>query len=134
MRSCGKMTRLFSWALCTKWFLPATRFLGVFPKQFFTLAPQSRAVFCANGCCFRKGSVQGSANYSSHLSPTWMLLLQSSLEGSANCALHLSPSLLLGSKLRELLTCLNHTNPLRRKRPIMSLLLGYLLGLVLIYM
>ena len=34
-----------------------------------------------------------------------------------------------GVKLRELLTCLTHTNPVRRKWPIMSLLLGYSLGL-----
>ena len=51
------------------------------------------------------------------------------LEGSANCSLHLSPSLVLGSKLYELLTCLTHTPPMRGKRPIMSLLLGYSLGL-----
>ena len=52
-----------------------------------------------------------------HLSPKWLLLHKSSLERSANCALHLSPSLLLGSKLRPLLTCLclTHTNPVRRK-------------------
>ena len=87
------------------------------------------AVFWANGCCFRKGSVEGSVNYSLHLSPKWLLLHKSSLEGSANCALHLSPSLLMGSKLRELLTCLTHTNPVRRKWPIMSLLLRYSLGL-----
>ena len=86
--------------------------------------------FWANGCCFRKGSVEGSANYSLHLSPK--LLYKSSLEGSANCALHLSPSVLLGSKLRELFTCLTHTNPVRRKQPIMSLLLGYSLGLFFI--
>ena len=55
---------------------------------------------------------------------------KNSLEGSANCALHLSLSLLLGSKLHESLTCLTHTNPVRRKRPIMSLLLGYSLGLL----
>ena len=51
------------------------------------------------------------------------------LRGSANCSLHLTPSLVLGSKLHELLTCLTHTPPIRRKRPIMSLLLGYSLGL-----
>ena len=94
-----------------------------------SLVSQSPAAFWANGCCFRKGSVEGSANYSLHLSHKWLLLHNSSLEGSANCALHLSPSLLLGSKLRELLTCLTHTNPVRRKRPIMSLLLRYSLGL-----
>ena len=59
----------------------------------------------------------------------WLLLQKGSVEGSANCALHLSPSLLVGSKLRDLLTCLTHTNPVRRKLPIMSLLLGYSLGL-----
>ena len=41
---------------------------------------------------FRKGSVQGSADHSSHLSPTGMLLHSNSLEGSANFALHLSQS------------------------------------------
>ena len=121
----------------------ARRFFGRFhqgstkvPPKFFkfrgvSLVSQSPAVFWANGCCFRKGSVEGSANYSLHLSPKWLLLHKGSLEGSANCALHLSPSLLLGSKLRELLTCLTHTNPVRRKRRIMSLLLGYSLGLLL---
>ena len=60
----------------------------------------------------------------------WLLLhKKKSLDGSANCALHLSPSLLLGSKLRELLTCFTATNPVRGKRPIMSTLLGYSLGL-----
>ena len=34
---------------------------------------------------------------------------------------------------RELLTCLNHTNPVHRKRSIMSLLLGYCLGLFCIF-
>ena len=124
------MTRLSSLVLCSKWLPPPKTFLGVFPKQCFTLASQSPAVFWANGCCFRKGSVEGSANYSLHLSPKWLLLYKTSLRGSANCALHLSPSLLLGSKLRELLTCLTHTNPFRRKRPIMLLLLGYSLGLI----
>ena len=51
------------------------------------------------------------------------------LLGSTNCSLHLIPSLILGSKLHELWTCLTHTPPIRRKRPIMSLLLGYSLGL-----
>ena len=123
------MTRLSSWVLCSKWLSPPKRFFGVFPKQFFTLVSQSPAFFWANGCCFRKGSVEGPAKNSLHLSPKWLLLHKNSLEGSANCALHLSPSLLLGPKLRELLTCLTHTNPVRRKWPIMSLLLGYSLGL-----
>ena len=51
--------------------------------------------FLGNGCCFRKGSVEGSANFSLYLSPKWLLLHKSYLEGSASCALHLSPSLLL---------------------------------------
>ena len=61
--------------------------------------------------------------------PNGCYFIKSSLEGSANCGLHLPPSLLLGSKLREVLTCLNHTNPAPRKRPIISLLLGYSLGI-----
>ena len=116
------MTRLSSWVLCSKWLLPPKRFFGLFPKQFFTFVSQSLAVFWANGCCFRKGFVEGSANYSLHVSPK--LLYKSSLEGSANCALHLSPSVLLRPKLRT------HTNQVRRKRPIMPLLLGYSLGLL----
>ena len=83
-----------------KWPLLQKRFCGEFPQLFSTL------VF-ANCCCF----------------------IKSSLEGSANCALHLPPSLLLGSKLCEWSTCLSHTNPVRRKQPIMSLQLGYSLGL-----
>ena len=74
----------------------------------------------------QKGSVEGSANYSLHLSPKWLLLQKSCLEGSANCALHLPPSVLLGS------TPLIYTNPVRRKRSIMSLLLGYSLGLFIV--
>ena len=89
-------------------------------QKVLECSPQSPAVFWAIGCCFRKGSL--------HLSPKWLLVHKGSLEGSANCALHLSPSLLPGSKLRELLTCLTHTNPGCRKPPIMSLLLGYSLG------
>ena len=103
-------------------------FFGVFPKQIFTLVWQSPALFWANGCCFRKGSVEGSANYSMHLSPKWLLLQKQFFGGSVNCALHLSTSLFSGSKLCELLTCLNHANPVRRKRPIMSLLFGFSLG------
>ena len=112
--------------LCSKFLSAPKTFFGVFPKQFFTFLSQCPAVFWANGCCFRKGSVEGFANYSLHLSPK--LIYKSSFEGSANCPLHLSPSVLLGSKLRELFTRLTHTNPVRRKQHIMSLLLGYSLG------
>ncbi len=77
----------------------------MFPKLFCTFVSKSPAVFEVNGCCFRKGFVEGSPNYSLHLSPTWLLLRK---KGSANYALRLSPSLLLGSKLHELLTRLNH--------------------------
>ena len=51
------------------------------PKKFFALVSQSFAEFWTNGYCFRKGSVEGSANYS---------------------LLYLSPILMLGWKLREL--------------------------------
>ena len=116
------------------------------------------AFFAANGFRLPKGSLECSPNCSAHSSQSlprflrWMAVaservlwrvpptilyiclphgccfVKSSLEGSANCALRLSPSLLLGSKLHELLTCLNHWNPVPRKRPFMSLLLGYFLG------
>ena len=61
------MTCLSCWVLGSTWLSPPKRFFGVFPKQFcphgrWTLIPlvsQFPAVFWANGCCFRKGSVQG---------------------------------------------------------------------------
>ena len=62
----------------------------------------------------------------------WLLLHKRFCGGFANCALHLSPSLLLQSKLSELLTWLTYTNPVHRKRPIMLLLLGYSLGIFLL--
>ena len=83
------MTCLSSCVLGSTWPSPPKRFFGLFPKQLFPLVSQSPAVFWAN---FRKGSVQGSADHSSHLSPTGMLLHSNSLEGSANFALHLSQS------------------------------------------
>ena len=49
--------------------------------------------------------------------------------GFRQSSLHLTPPLFLGSKLHELLTCLTHTPSICRKRPIMSLLLGYSLGI-----
>ena len=88
------MTCLSSWVLCSKWLSP--------PKKVLWSVPQT-CVFWANGCCFRKGSVEGSANYA-----------------------FLSPSLLVGSKLRELLTCLTQS---ANNDLIMSLLLEYSLGL-----
>ena len=51
------------------------------PKKFFALVSHSFAEGWTNGYCFRKGSVEGSANYS---------------------LLYLSPILMLGWKLREL--------------------------------
>ena len=62
----------------------------------------------------------------------WLLLHKRFCGGFANCALHLSPSLLLRSKLSELLTWLTYTNPVHRKRPIMLLLLRYSLGIFLL--
>ena len=50
----------------------------------------------------------------------------------SNCSLHLCPNLVLASKLHEWLTCLTHTLPIRRGRPILSVLLGYFLGLFLL--
>ncbi len=123
------MTRLSSGVLCSKWLSPPKRFFGVFPKLFCTFVSECPAVFGVNGRCFRKGSVESSPTIF-YISLCKLLLLhKSSLEGSANCALHLPPSLLLGSKLCEWSTCLSHTNPVRRKQPIMSLQLGYSLGL-----
>ena len=130
------MTRLSFRVLCSKWLSPPKRFFGVFPKLFCTFVSESPAVFRVNGCCFRKGSMRVPPTILYICLPNGCCFIKSSLESSANCALHLSPSLLLGSKLRELLTCLNHnhTNPVHRNRPIMLLLLGYSLGFFLHHM
>ena len=86
-------------------------------------------VFAANGFRLPKGSLECSPNSSLHWSHN---LLRFRFFGQMALAsekvlwrvpqtilesLHLSPSLLLGSKLRPLLTCLciTHTNPVRRK-------------------
>ena len=83
-----------------KWLLLQKRFCGGFPQPFSTSLVSQIAVAS-----------------------------QKNLWRVPPTASHLSRSLLLGAKLRELLTCLNHTNRVHRKRPIMSLLLGYSLGL-----
>ena len=85
--------------------------------------------FLGKWLLLQKGSVEGSANYSLHLSPKWLLLHKSCLEGSANCALHLSPSLLVGSKLRELLTCLTHTKSSPQKTTHHVVAVGVFFGL-----
>ena len=47
-----------------------------------------------------------------HICPKWLLFQKRFFfQGSANCSLHLTASLVLGSKLHELLTCLTHTPP-----------------------
>ena len=124
------MTRLSLGVLCSKWLSPPRRFFGVLPKQFFTWVSQSPAVFWANGCCFRKGFVEGSAklNILYICLPNGCCSIKSSLEGSANCALHLhisqSPPRLSWGQ-----SCVNcwHVSPIQiqsaEKRPIMSLLL-----------
>ena len=68
-----KMTRLSSGVLCSKWLSPPKRVFGVFPKLFCTFVSEPPAVLGVNGCCFRKGSAEGSPNYSLHLSPKWLL-------------------------------------------------------------
>ena len=124
------MTRLSSWILCSKWLAPPKRFFVVpqmFPNLSCTFVSECPADFVLQKrFCGRFPQL-----FSTSVSQM-AAALKSSLEGSASCALHLPPSLLLGSKLHELLKCLNHTNPVRTKRPIMSLLLGYSLGLFLL--
>ena len=111
------MTRLSSWVICSKWLSPPRGSPECSPNSSLHWSHSLLFFFEQS---FRKVSVEGSTHYSLHLSPKWLLLHNSSLEGSANCALHISSSLLLGSKLHELLPCLTHTNPVRRTRPIMS--------------
>ncbi len=78
-------------------------------------------------------SVEGSANYSLHSSPKWLLLHKSSLEGCANCALHLSPSLLLGSKLHELIVDMSQpykSSPQKTTHHVVAV--GVFLGLIFV--
>ena len=56
----------------------------IFPKLFCNYI----CFRVVNRCCLRKGSVEGSPNYSLHLSPKWLLLHKNYLEGSVNWALH----------------------------------------------
>ena len=59
-----------------------------------------------------------------NMSPKWLLLQKRFCGGCPQlCFTYISQS--------ELLTCLTHTNQVRRRRPIMLLLLGYSLGLLL---
>ena len=108
---------------CRKWFWPPTRFFGVFirfrashafwgkrqllQKRFWRTFPQLLSTFVF------QMAVASEKN---------------SLERSASCAVHVSASLHAGVKVVWIVTCFNHTNPARRKGPIMSLLLGYSLG------
>ena len=64
-------------------------------KVLWRVPPTILYISVPNGCCFIKNS----------------------LEGSANCALHLPPSLLLGSKLRELLTWVKTCQQFTQLRP-----------------
>ena len=98
------------------------------PQKVFYIALTVSYGFLANTCCCRKGSVEVPPTIPYICLPNGCCLIKRSLERSANCASRLSPSFLLGSKLRELFTCLLQTNPVSRKRPIISLLLGYSLG------
>ena len=119
--SCLRSSRFFAQTA-----FASQKVLWSVPQSVLHICLRVSCRFGVNGCCFRKGSVEGSPNYSLHR----CFFIKSSSESSANGALHLSPSLFRG--LREWLTCLNHnhTNPLHRKRPIMLLLLGHSLGLL----
>ena len=106
-------------------------------------------VFSSNGFRLPKGFLECSPNCPAHSSQQslprflgkWLLLQKRFCGGfnedSPNHSLHhWSPKWLLLHKkffgeFRQLhlLTCLNHPNRVHRKRPIMSLLLGYSLGL-----
>ena len=96
--SSGKMTRLSSWILCS-------RSRNRLPRGSLECSPKRR-FFWANGCCFRKGSV----------------------EGSANCALRLSPSLLVGSKFLKVLTCSYKSSPHKTKYHVVAV--GVFFGLI----
>lgn len=99
-----------SWCLCF-WganpFWGAKNLCGRFPISSLNLSRSSSTLFCI----FFNSVSLGIFSHSKVLGATW----------------HFCLSHLLGSKLRDLFTCLTHTNSVRRKRPIM-LLLGCSLG------
>ena len=88
----------------------------MFPKLFCTFVSESPAVFGVNGCGFRRGSVdpQPFSTFVSQMAVASSKVLWR--VSAANCALYSSPSL-LGARLPELLTCLNHTNAVHRYDP-----------------
>ena len=65
--------------------------------------------FLSNSWWCRKGSVEVPPTIPYICLPNGCCLIKRSFERSANCASRLSPSFLLGSKLRELLTCFLQT-------------------------
>jgi len=104
----SKMTRLSSWVLCSKWLSPSKRFFGKVPQTVRLTVPFG---FLGKWLLLQQRFCEGFRQ----LFFTFLQMAAGSLEGSANCALHLSPSLLPGSKLHELLTCLIHINAVCRK-------------------
>ena len=95
-------------------FLGSLQQMAFASQKVLWSVPQTVLYICLTVCCGFLGK--------------WLLLQKGSVEGSANCTLHLSPSVLLGPKLRT------YTNPVCRKRPIMSVLLGYSLGLFFFFL
>ena len=63
---------------------PRKRFCGGFPQRFYTFVSQSS---------LRKSYLEGSPNFSLHLSPR-LLFEKGYVEGAPNASIHLSPSLL----------------------------------------
>ena len=102
------MTCLSSCVLGSTWLSPPKRFFGVFPKQFFPLVSQSPAVilgklqkrFCAG---FRR--------------PFFTFVSHRDAASFKFFGRFRQLCFTFISKLRELLTCLTHGNPVRRDHP-----------------
>ena len=86
----GQNDTFVFWVSLQQMAFASQKVLWSVPQTVLYIISQSAAVLWASCRCFRKGSVEGSASYSLHLSSTWLLLHKSCLEGSANCGLHLS--------------------------------------------
>ena len=105
------------------------------PKGFLECSPncsahssQSLARFLGiNGCCFRRGSVEGSPNHSLHLFPKW-LLLQKKFLGEFHQLRFTFISQPPGGKAAWIVDMSQPYKSSPQIRPIISLLLGYSLG------
>ena len=102
------MTCLSSCVLGSTWLSPPKRFFGVFPKQLFPLVSQSPAVFLGK---LQKRFCAGFRR------PFFTFVSHRDAASFKFFGRFRQLCFTFISKLRELLTCLTHGNPVRRDHP-----------------